>query len=98
MWTFANAHDEVVIPISKMQSLPAVPVFIHLSPSLESSLALLVRTTIVKLALEQMLNNATTLKTLSGMVKGVRGRMSAVTEEDCGSVSSCLSQLEMTLR
>ena len=52
----------------------------------------------MKLALEQMLNNATTLKTLSEMVKGVRGRMSAVTEEDRGSVSSCLSQLEMTLR
>ena len=31
---------------------------------------------------------ATTLTTLSGMVRGARGRMSAVTEEECGSVSS----------
>ena len=52
----------------------------------------------LKLAAEMRLNNATTLTTLSGMVRGVRGRMSAVTEEDRGSVSSCLNQLRMTLR
>ena len=39
----------------------------------------------------------TTLTTLSGMVRGVRERMSAV-KEDHGSVSSCLNQLRMTLR
>ena len=77
-------------------SIPAV----HVSTPLleESSLALLALTTIVKLAAGHNLNNATTLMTLSGMVRGVRGRMSAVTEEDHGSVSSCLSQLKMTLR
>ena len=74
------------------------PASIPLTPSLESSPALLVRTTTVKLAAEWKFNVAITLTTLSGMVRGVRGRMSAVTEEDRGSVSSCLSQLKMTLR
>ena len=52
----------------------------------------------VKQAAKMRLNNATTLTTLSGMVRGMRGRMSAVTEEDRGSVSSCLNQFRMTLR
>ena len=43
-------------------------------------------------------SNVITLTTLSGMVRGVNRRMSAVTEEDRGSVSSCLNQLRMTLR
>ena len=45
----------------------------------------------VKQAAEMRQNNATTLMTPSGMVRGVRGRTSAVTEEDRGSVSSCLN-------
>ena len=36
----------------------------------------------VKLAAGQYLNNVTTLMILSGMVRGVRGRTSAMTEED----------------
>ena len=54
--------------------------------------------TTVKPVVEKDLNNITTLMILSGMVRGMRERMSAVTEEDCGSVSSCLNQLRMTLR
>ena len=42
------------------------------------------------------LNHVTTLMILSGIVRGVRERMSAVTEEDHGSVSSCLNQLGIT--
>ena len=81
-----------------IMSTLAVHALIHPPPSMESFPALLVRTTTVKQAAEQMLNNVTTLMILSGMVRGVRGRMSAVTEEDRGSVSSCLNQLRMTLR
>ena len=68
-----------------------VHAFIQLLLSLESSPALLVRTTTVKLVAGQEFSNTTTLTTLSGMVRGVRGKMSAVTEEDRGSVSSCLN-------
>ena len=74
------------------------PVSIPSLPLLESSPALLVGTTTVKQAAGKKLNHATTLMILSGMVKGVRERMSVVTEEDRGSVSSCLNQLRMTLR
>ena len=81
-----------------IQSTLAVDGLIHPPPSMESSPALLVRTTTVKQAAGIMLNIVTTLTILSGMVRGVRGRMSAVTEEDRGSVSSCLNQLRMTLR
>ena len=52
----------------------------------------------MKLAAGQELIDATTLTILSGMVRGVRGRISVVKEEDRGSVSSCLSQLRTTLR
>ena len=56
-----------------------------------------IMTTSMRLAAGYWLNDITTSMTLSGMVRGLRGRMSAVTEEDHGSVSSCLSQLKMTL-
>ena len=62
------------------ESILAVHVFIQ--PFRESSLTLLVMIIAVKLAVGQELRDTTTLTTLSGMVRGVRGRISAVTEED----------------
>ena len=82
---------------SIMANMLSVPVFIHLTLLKESSPALLVITTTVKLAAEHDMNSAITLTILSGMVRGVRERTSAVTEEDRGSVSNYLNQLKMIL-
>ena len=89
VWTLATAHREAESDIS-------CP---YLSPTFNGVIpALLLMTTTVKLAAGQHLNNVTILMILSGMVRGVRGRMSALTEEDRNSASSCLNQLRMTLR
>ena len=68
------------------------------TPLLESSPVLLAMITTVRLVAGHKLNNATTLTTLSGMVRAAEQETHAVTEEDHGSVSSYLSQLEMTSR
>ena len=77
-------HDNISGPYpllaEKQNQILAVHVFPL--PSMELSPALLLMTTTVKLAAGQHLNNVTTSMIFSGMVRGVRGRMSAVTEED----------------
>ena len=80
-----------LLQLTMKLSLYILAVHVFIQPFGVSSPALLVMITTVKLAAEQDLRDATTLTTLSGMVRGVRGRISAVTEEDRGSVSSCLN-------
>ena len=87
----------LMMKISIMADIVPVPVFIHLTLLKESSPVLLVITTTVKLVAEHCVNSTTTLMILSGMVRDVRERMSAVTEEDHGSVSNYLNQLKMIL-
>ena len=65
-----------------------VDVSILLVVSLELSPILLAMITTVILVAGQKLYDATILMILSGMVRGVKGRVNAVTEEDHGSVSS----------
>ena len=52
----------------------------------------------VKLAAGQHLRDTTTLMTPSGTISGVDQETHTATEEDHGSVSSCLSQLDVALR
>ena len=96
VWTFAAANNELVDSQFCTNILP-VHVFTHHTLSKELSPVLLVMTTSVKLAAEHKFKGATTLMTLSGMVRGVKRRMSAVSEGDRGSVSSYLSQPKTTL-
>ena len=93
VWTFAAAND-ILIDTRGHVACPCI----HPSHSFEGVIPSFVGDHYyLKLAAEQNANGAITLMILSGMVKGVREGMSAVTEEDHGSVSSCLSQLKMIL-
>ena len=99
VWTFADATDETE-PIANDHHVTQCPclhpalTFIGVIPGFVGE----DYSCPVKLAAGEKLKLATTLTILSGMVRGVRGRMSAVTEEDRGSVSSCLNQLRIILR
>ena len=95
VWTFADATDETHEPNHNHVTCPC------LHPSLTFTGVIpgfVGEDYYCETAAEQMLSDTTTLTTLSGMVRDARGRMSAVIEEDHGSVSSCFNQLRMTLR